>query len=107
MATFGELVAQARKRKLLSQKELAGRIRKENGDAISAQYLNDIERGRRNPPSEYLIRQLADQLELDSEYLCLVAGALPQDVVGPISEAEPGVVRQAFRHFRKRIQREK
>jgi transcriptional regulator with XRE-family HTH domain len=54
MATFGEIVAQARKRKLLSQKELAALIKKEDGQSISAQYLNDIERNRRNAPIRVL-----------------------------------------------------
>ena len=35
-------VSQSRKAKLLSQKELAHRIKKEDGQPISAQYLNDI-----------------------------------------------------------------
>jgi len=44
----------------MSQKELAGKIKKEDGLPISAQYLNDIEHDRRNPPSEFLIAQIAE-----------------------------------------------
>ena len=42
MATFGELISEGRKKKGLSQKELAAKVLKEDGSAISPQYLNDI-----------------------------------------------------------------
>ena len=42
--SFGEVVATARKAKGLSQKELAALITKEDGEPISPQYLNDLER---------------------------------------------------------------
>ena len=98
--TFGELIVEARKKVGLSQKQLAERIKKEGGEAISPQYLNDIERDRRNPPSEYLISQFAKELGLSKERLLavsgspglLVAGGLPQQLpwrpgtdCGPIS----------------------
>ena len=41
--TFGRAIATARKEKGLSQKDLAALILKEDGTAISPQYLNDIE----------------------------------------------------------------
>ena len=55
MKTFGTLISEARRAKGLSQKDLAAKVKKEDGQAISAQYLNDIEHDRRNPPSELLI----------------------------------------------------
>jgi len=55
MKTFGTIIAEARRPKGLSQRELAAKVKKEDGQAISAQYLNDIEHDRRNPPNEYLI----------------------------------------------------
>ena len=48
MKTFGTLVAEARRVIRMSQKELASRVKKEDGQAISPQYLNDVERDRRN-----------------------------------------------------------
>ena len=54
MTDFGKSIALGRKSKFLSQKELAARIRKQDGEPISTQYLNDIERGRRNPPDEHI-----------------------------------------------------
>ena len=52
LTSFGRAVASARKEKQLSQKELAGLIRKEDGQTITPQYLNDIEHDRRSPSSD-------------------------------------------------------
>ena len=62
MKTFGAILSEARKAKGMSQKELAAKVRGEDGQAISPQYLNDIEHDRRNPPSEFLIGQIAELL---------------------------------------------
>ena len=77
---FGQYIASARKNLELSQKDLAARLIKEDGTPISAQYLNDIERDRRNAPSERLIAQLSQELGLDSDYLFYLAGQIPRDV---------------------------
>src|SRR3569833_499161 len=45
--SFGRYLSESRKRLGISQKELAGRILKEDGEPISPQYLNDLERARR------------------------------------------------------------
>ena len=103
--TFGSIIAGARRARLLSQKELAARIMKDDGTPISPQYLNDIERDRRNAPSEFLVAQFASQLDLDRDLLCLMAGALPQDLADCISRVEPERVSEEFRVFRKSIQR--
>ncbi len=78
--TFGQLVAAERKKRGMSQKDLAARVLKEDRTPISAQYLNDIERDRRNAPSEHLITQFARELNLDSDYLHYLAGQIPRDV---------------------------
>jgi transcriptional regulator with XRE-family HTH domain len=101
--TFGQIVADARRKLGLSQKELAERIRKENGESISPQYLNDIERDRRNPPSEYLLAQFAKELKLSKDYLLLAAGTVPKEVKEKLGESDPDAVEQAFRAFRKQI----
>ena len=104
MSKLGMTIAQARKAKLLSQKELAARITKEDGSAISPQYVNDIERDRRTP-SHFVIEKLATVLNLDKDSLCLLAGVVPEDLVEPIATAPPAVVRTAFRSFRRKIHR--
>ncbi len=78
--TFGQVVAAERKKHGMSQKDLAARVLKEDGTPISPQYLNDIERDRRNAPSEHLIAAFARELNLDSDYLHYLAGQIPPDV---------------------------
>ena len=99
--TFGRVITEARKKLDLTQKELAARIHKEDGGPISPQYLNDLERDRRNPPSEHLIREFAREFDLPEEYLVYVAGSLPEDVWD--STAPPDKVKAAFQAFRKTL----
>ena len=100
--SFGSVITAARRRRALSQKELASRLKKEDGDAISPQYLNDLERDRRNPPNEHLLAQLAEQLELEREYLFYVAGTYPDDLK-PAGTESPEKVAAAFRAFRRAL----
>lgn len=102
MNTFGEVVSEARRTKGLSQKELASLVKKEDGQAISAQYLNDIEHARRNPPSEFLIGQFAQALGVSKDVLCLAAGTVPLDLQKLVT-AQPGKVEEAFKAFRKAV----
>ncbi len=103
-STFGQIVAGARKDARVSQKELASRILKEDGTPISPQYLNDLERDRRNPPAEPLLRQFAAQLGLDPEYLCFVAGQFPSDLRRMDGGAHsPERIAAAFRAFRRSL----
>lgn len=79
--TFGQAISKARKSLGFSQKDLAGRIMKEEaGGAISPQYLNDIEHDRRSPSSGHLIRQFSGILNIPEDYLFALAGRLPDDL---------------------------
>ena len=81
--SFGELIATKRKAGGISQKELAQLIVKEDGTSIAAQYLNDIEHGRRNPSSDHLIKQFIKHLDIEdkeADYLFFLAGCWPGDV---------------------------
>jgi transcriptional regulator with XRE-family HTH domain len=102
--SFGTTIAEERKKAGMSQKDLAARIKKEDGTPISAQYLNDIERDRRNPPSDYILQQLADVLGLSKEHLVFLAGEYPNDFL-ELRELNPSPeqVEAAFRAFRKTI----
>ena len=103
MKTFGTIISEARRAAGLSQKELAAKIKKEDGLAISAQYLNDIERDRRNPPSEHLIAQFATELKLSKNYLLAAAGTLPDELKQLVNDSSPQAVERAFQAFRKTI----
>jgi transcriptional regulator with XRE-family HTH domain len=102
MKTFGTLISEARRAKGLSQKDLAAKVKKEDGQAISAQYLNDIEHDRRNPPSEYLISQIAEATGLSKDVLCLAAGTIPTDLQR-IATTQPDKMEQAFKAFRRAV----
>lgn len=98
--TFGAYVAKLRKEKGISQKDLASLImREEDGKPISPQYLNDIERDRRNPTADHTIRQFATVLDADPDYLFYLAGTLPADVRS--LNVAPETVARAFKAFRK------
>ena len=99
--TFGEAITQARKDRKLSQKQVAAETLKEDGQAISAQYLNDIEHDRRNPPSEHIVRQLANILDLDLDYLLFLAGRFPSDVLNMPRDQEG--IKTAMRAFRRSL----
>ena len=97
--TFGRYIAEARKKIPMSQKELAAKIlREEDQQPISPQYLNDIERDRRNPSSDALIKQFAKVLKIDADYLHYLAGKLPDDRPKNLTEEE---VKEAFTVFRR------
>lgn len=103
MPTFGQIIASARKGAGISQKDFAAQIRKEDGDTISPQYLNDIEHNRRNPPSEFIIDQFAKVLGLSREHLIGAACMLPNDLKERLPGAQPERVEAAFQAFRKAL----
>ena len=104
MPTFGQMISEARKRAGMTQKELAAKLKKEDGTPISPQYLNDIEHDRRGAPPDVLLRQLGKILELDLDLLAYRAGRLPENLID--HRADPSQVVEAFKAFRRRIGKE-
>ena len=102
--SFGELISEKRKEAGLTQKELAARVCKEDGQAISPQYLNDLEHDRRNPPAPHLIEQLAAALGMEAVLLYHCAGELPPDLACNTTEEETVVA--AYEAFRKVVEGE-
>ena len=81
MMTFGHAISLARKEKGWALKDLASRVvREEDGNPISAQYLNDIEHDRRSPSSDHMVKQFAEALGIDADWLYYLAGRFPEDV---------------------------
>lgn len=99
--TFGSFISFKRKENSLSQKELATLIKREDGDPISPQYLNDIEHDRRSPTSDLMVKQFAQILGLPPDYLYYLAGKFPTDVV--TTNASPEKVQKAMLAFRQSI----
>jgi transcriptional regulator with XRE-family HTH domain len=104
LATFGEIIAEKRRELGLSQRELAARILKEDGEPISGQYLNDLEKNRRNPPGAHLIKQFAEQLSIAADILFLAAGILPPDIRQANLRPEQAV--EGFKAFRREMKKD-
>jgi len=92
--TLGRKIAERRRAKNLSQKQLAEQIRRHDGSSISPQYLNDIERDRRVPP-DYLIECFAAILDVDPDYLIFLAGRIPPSMSHLADEHSFQVFRRA------------
>ena len=104
MPTFGEIISDKRKEMGLSQKELATKILKEDGQGISPQYLNDLERDRRNPPAEFLIEQFSKVLSIPPDQLYYSAGELAPDMKE--ANVDESLVIEAYTAFRKVINKQ-
>ena len=105
MRTFGEVIAEARKKAHLTQRQLAAQIKNEEGKAISGPYLNDIEHNFRHPPRGYLLEQFARELDVDVDLLYFLAKQIPIEIdMNNVSE-EQGVA--AYRVFRRALEKGK
>jgi transcriptional regulator with XRE-family HTH domain len=67
MKTFGQVITEARKKAGLTQKEVAERLRREDGRKVLPPYLNDLEHDRRYPPENSVIDQLAKILGISAD----------------------------------------
>ena len=96
--TFGGAISEARKAKGWALKDLASRVLREDKEAISPQYLNDIEHDRRSPSSDRMVKQFADALGIDRDWLYYLAGRFPEDVRNKkLSEKQVAEAMVAFR----------
>jgi transcriptional regulator with XRE-family HTH domain len=96
--TFGGAISEARKAKGWALKDLASRVLREDEEAISPQYLNDIEHDRRSPSSDRMVQQFADALGIDRDWLYYLAGRFPEDVRNKkLSEKQVAEAMVAFR----------
>lgn len=80
--TIGKVIARRRRELGFTQKQLAALVKKEDGEPISLAYLNDIEHGRRNRPSDHLMYQFAKVLEYSPAYLYYYANEMPVEIRG-------------------------
>jgi len=99
---FGEIIEEARVKAGLNQKRLAARILKEDGEHISAPYLNDILGGRRTPTSDHIIEQFSKVLKIRPELLYFAARKIPLWAYD--RKADEEVVIDAFEAFKKALQ---
>lgn len=102
MKSFGQVITAARKKAGLTQKEVASRLRREDGRVVLPPYLNDLEHDRRYPPENAVIEQLAKILNISPDVLYFHAKRLPEDVE---RDADDSQVEEAYRAFRKVLQK--
>jgi transcriptional regulator with XRE-family HTH domain len=104
MENFGQVIR--RRRELgLTQREVAERIRFEDGHAISGAYLVELEHNTRQPPRAFLIEQFASALSLKADVLYFAAGRLPADLDG--RDVSNELIVLAFERFRQELARGK
>jgi transcriptional regulator with XRE-family HTH domain len=75
--TFGQVLAEARRKHGWNLRKTAALVLKEDGEPITFQYLSELENDRRNPPSDYLIEQLANALQIPPAILYIKARRFP------------------------------
>jgi transcriptional regulator with XRE-family HTH domain len=95
---LGEMIAEARRARQLTLRQLANQVTKEDGSPISPQYLNDIELHHRIP-TPHLLREFARVLALDYDRLLASAGAI-ETVVREYVAAYPPHTEAVIRLFR-------
>jgi len=94
-----------RKQLRIFQKELADRLRNQDGAALSASYLNYLEHVR-GEPLDYLLEQIATILDLPVVALYFWVGRLPPDLV-PTEYVETDRIAAAFNRFRVALRNER
>jgi HTH-type transcriptional regulator, competence development regulator len=82
---FGRRLRDLRKQKQVSQRDLAAQV------GIDFTYLSKIEGGRSAPPSEDVIRHIAQVLEADENELINLAGKVPKDLKTVLEESPQAV----------------
>jgi transcriptional regulator with XRE-family HTH domain len=105
MRTFGNFIRQRRKALGLTQRQLAARVRFEDGHSISGPYLNEIEHDFRRPPRAHMIRQFAAAINVSADVLFFLVGRLPDDLHDTDVTHEEVVA--AFQAFRQRSKERK
>ena len=104
MKTFGTIITENRKKKGVSQRQLAKRV------SIAPSYLNEIEKGERGIPSNGIVKKLARELEVPVEAFYDVAARetlqLPPDMSNFIKNRPEALdlLRSMSRHHLRRDQ---
>jgi transcriptional regulator with XRE-family HTH domain len=100
MKTFGQVLRDARKKAGLTQRELAARLKREDGRPVDPPYLNAVEHDHRRPPEDFIVEQMAKIVGISPDVLYFHANRQPPDVK---TEADQERVEAAYRAFRKAL----
>jgi transcriptional regulator with XRE-family HTH domain len=101
MKSFGQVLREARKKAEITQRELAGQLKREDGRPVDPPYLNAVEHDHRYPPEDYLIEQMAKIVGISRDVLYFHANRQPPDVKTDMADKER--VDAAYRAFRKAL----
>jgi transcriptional regulator with XRE-family HTH domain len=99
MKTFGQIVREARKKAGITQRELAAKLKREDGRPVDPPYLNAVEHDHRYPPEDFIIEQIAKIVGISADMLYFHANRHPPDV--KTEEADQERLEAAYRAFRK------
>jgi transcriptional regulator with XRE-family HTH domain len=100
MKTFGQVLREARKKAGVTQRELAARLKREDGRPVDPPYLNAVEHDHRYPPEDYLIEQMGKIVGISPDVLYFHANRQPPDVK---TEAGQERLEAAYRAFRRAL----
>ena len=100
MKTFGQVLREARKKAGITQRDLAARLKREDGRPVDPPYLNAVEHDHRYPPEDYLIEQMAKIVGISPDVLYFHANRQPPDVK---TAADQDRLEAAYRAFRRAL----
>lgn len=87
---FGQYIKEIRlKDTNYSLRQFAKILRKEDGTSISPSYLSDIENARRNPPSPFIIKQMAGILNVNEDKLLNIAKKTSPEITEYLRDNPP------------------
>jgi transcriptional regulator with XRE-family HTH domain len=100
MKTFGQVLREARKKAGITQRQLAARLKREDGRPVDPPYLNAVEHDHRYPPEDSVLDQIAKIVGVSPDVLYFAANRQPPDVR---SGADQERLEAAYRAFRKAL----
>ena len=103
MKTFGEIIAEARKGRGLTQRALAAQLTKQDGATLCLAYINDIEHNRRNPPVAHFVGQLAAVLGVPHEVLRFYARRLDEELLVGLGDPPHPRIVAAYAAFKREL----
>lgn len=95
MSTFGERIKELREKHGISQRKFALALN------ITPTYMSKIERGEFPPPSEAVIKRMADMLHVDSDELLSYADKVDSELLS-IIKGEPTKYAALLRQWSKK-----
>ncbi len=103
MKTFGEIIAEARKGRGLTQRALSAQLKKPGGATLGLAYINNIEHNRRNPPAPHFVAQLAAVLGVPPEVLRFYARRLDEELLVELGDVPHARIVAAYAAFKREL----